>query len=109
MSLGHAEDEAVVNSALMALLNAVSRLLLPETAKWTIARIHLEAVFDQKGYTALTDGALRSPALDQIEACVEVKKHAREADNQDAIQMQETAQLVGWMMKEPEFHTFKGQ
>lgn len=58
--------------------------------------VPFHASFTGTSYHAITDGAMRSKVLDQINACVEVQK----VDKRDAVQMQETAQVVGWLMKE---------
>lgn len=53
------EDEAIVNTYAILLLEQTSRLLKYFLAEWTMDRIKLEAWFNSKKYSAYTDGGLR--------------------------------------------------
>ena len=54
-----AEDEAIVNTYAILLLEQTSRLLKYVLAEWTMDRIKLEVWFNSKKYSAYTDGGLR--------------------------------------------------
>lgn len=94
-----AEDEAIVNTALLLLLEAVNRLCRPANVEWTTHQVPLTSSFTEASFTAITDGALRSRDRKQILGSLEVKKLARSIQNRDAIRRQESAQTVGLVLE----------
>lgn len=92
------EDESIVNTYAIFLLEQSSRLLKYFLSEWTMDRVKLEAWFNAKRYSAYTDGGLRPRGDGLIQASVEVKKGIRKSDIH-AITKQETSQVVAMIMK----------
>ncbi|KAE8422974.1 hypothetical protein BDV36DRAFT_290787 [Aspergillus pseudocaelatus] len=92
-----AEDENIVNAALLSFLRRVTALTREQQSRWTYKRVLFQFSFGKCSYRAYTDGALRSIRDRIYNALVEVKKGYRFKDL-EKIQVQETAELVGWMI-----------
>lgn len=75
-------------------------MLIPNrTATWTMQRVRFEAKFGAPAkYTALTDGALWSRVKHRILGLIEVKRNRRLPPFEEEVQMQESAELVGWQL-----------
>jgi hypothetical protein len=99
-----ADDEQIVNSALVLFLNAVV-IHFVRKADWTlhrkIFRIGKSNKRNKEGFEARVDGFLRRHFDDKVMAIVETKACVREAKEAD-IQMQETAQMAAWISTFPE-------
>lgn len=67
-----ADDESIVNTYAILLLEQSSRLLKHFLTEWTMDRIKLEAWFNSTRYSAYTDGGLRPRGGGLIQASVEV-------------------------------------
>ncbi|KAJ8128154.1 hypothetical protein O1611_g5484 [Lasiodiplodia mahajangana] len=99
-------DEQIVNTALILLLNALSMCSKKVKARWTLQRESLilgkkatpseEAV---KMFEARVDGILQSRDH-KVKAIVEVKPCLRESKDTE-IRMQETAQMAAWICHHP--------
>ncbi|KAJ5576464.1 hypothetical protein N7535_003390 [Penicillium sp. DV-2018c] len=71
----------------------------PSPLEWGFNRLLFHPQFALGGYKTFTDGAIRCRARpDHIFAILEVKKKARHTDYDEMI-MQETCELVGWLLK----------
>ncbi|KAE8140232.1 hypothetical protein BDV38DRAFT_280227 [Aspergillus pseudotamarii] len=92
-----AEDENIVNAALLSFLRRVAALTREQQSRWTYKRVLFQSSFGKCSYRAYTDGALRTIRDRIYNALVEVKKGYRFKDL-EKIQLQETAELVGWMI-----------
>ncbi|KAB8207557.1 hypothetical protein BDV34DRAFT_223462 [Aspergillus parasiticus] len=92
-----AEDENIVNAALLSFLRRVAALTRQQKSRWTYKRVFFLSSFGKSSYKAFTDGALRSIKDRVYNALIEVKKGYRFKD-MEKIQLQETAELVGWMI-----------
>ncbi|ERF73709.1 hypothetical protein EPUS_00963 [Endocarpon pusillum Z07020] len=110
-----AEDEAIVNFALIAFLQAIWRLDPAHDTCWTPHRKAFKFVptlqndVKGKGFTAVTDGHLEyspSELRNKPAAILEVKAAHRERQNQGRhrIYMQESAQMALWIAAEPDSH-----
>ncbi|OJD20185.1 hypothetical protein ACJ73_08484 [Blastomyces percursus] len=88
-------DEAIVNTFLVLLLNALGFGYTSVTAEWVLERLMLKHIFGASELEARTDGCLRTKT-EQITAIVEVKPHIR-SKNKVAITMQETTQVLLWI------------
>ena len=99
-----ADDEQIVNSALVDFLNAVI-IHFVRKADWTlhrkIFRIGKSDKNNKEGFEARVDGFLRRRSDDKVMAIVETKACMREEKEVD-IQMQETAQMAAWISTFPE-------
>ncbi|KAI2626288.1 hypothetical protein GGS21DRAFT_530900 [Xylaria nigripes] len=93
-------DEQIVNTALILLLNALSMLCGDITADWTLERYRLILGNGTKTiYEARVDSFLRSrtgtmKAIVEVKPCIRSRKLAE-------IVMQETAQMAAWICSFP--------
>lgn len=90
-------SEMTPNTSLLLLLQQLSALVPARNTEWTLDPVHLSAIFEEAGFTAYTDGALRSSKDDRILALIEAKRRPRPKTTKSII-MQETAELVAWVM-----------
>ena len=99
-----ADDEQIVNSALVLFLNAVV-IHFVRKADWTLHRKAFRIGKSDKkakeGFEARVDGFLRRRCDDEVMAIVETKACVREEKELD-IQMQEAAQMAAWISTSPE-------
>lgn len=86
----------VVNTALILFLEAITNLLTPTAAEWTIKRLTFTASFDNVSYTTITDGALQRIFGNMIRGLVEVKKQQRHKVYTE-VTKQESGEMVGWV------------
>ncbi|KAL9623818.1 MAG: hypothetical protein Q9160_001809 [Pyrenula sp. 1 TL-2023] len=93
-----ANDEQIVNVALMLLLNATTVSCPGVYADWNSHRraFHIRNILE-----ARTDGYLRHEAQDTPLAIVEVKRYVR-SGNPGKVQMQESAQMACWIAEHPD-------
>ncbi|KAL1847479.1 hypothetical protein Plec18170_008592 [Paecilomyces lecythidis] len=89
-----APDEATVNAAMIVFLRSFSGLVANSKFEYLFERVSFTATFGECSFTAYTDGAFRNSQ--QILVIIEVKKASRK-QNLQAIQMQETAEMTGWL------------
>ncbi|PWY86707.1 hypothetical protein BO70DRAFT_394725 [Aspergillus heteromorphus CBS 117.55] len=96
-----ATDEAIVNSALLLYLEAVTALAGTLSVKWTIRRLTFSPYFSAGRFRTVTDGAMVDKFGDLPHALVEVKKNslAHTEESRIAIPMQITAEIVGLLRK----------
>lgn len=92
------EDEQIVNTALLLFLNALT-VHLPIQNAWTLHRKAFTATFKKASFEARTDGYLRDKDSGKARAIIEVKPAARDA-KKGSVRMQESAQMVGWILNE---------
>ncbi len=96
-------DEQIVNMALLVCLDALTIHYTGLMAEWSPER-RAFSVKDQKQlkvYEARVDGHLRHcNRTQEVLAIIETKPFARHL-NQDAIQMQEGAQMAAWISQQP--------
>lgn len=90
------EDESIVNTFLILLLNALGLGCEEVTAEWSMKRWMIKHPFGSRTLEARTDGCLRKHGTGDVVAIVEVKPHLRRA-YQATIKMQETTQLIAWI------------
>jgi hypothetical protein len=90
-------DEASVNSAAILLLKELCSLVLSPNVEWVFDRVRFTPEFANGGYTACTDGALVTKESQRIIAVFEAKRGLRTKGIRD-IEMQEAAELVGWLL-----------
>lgn len=96
-----AEDEATPNAAIILYLQSLSGLVPGVDVDWVLNRFHFAPNFRHGRYNAHTDGALRARGSGALIAIVETKKRGRFYKDSDSIRMQEAAEVVGWLLKEP--------
>ncbi|GES58157.1 hypothetical protein BO78DRAFT_426928 [Aspergillus terreus] len=90
------KDEQIVNTALLIFLSALTiHFDVSEMCEWTMHRKSFIPRFEGGSYEARTDGYL-DDGQENAYALVEVKPVFR-ASKQTLIQMQESAQMVGWI------------
>jgi hypothetical protein len=103
-----AEDEQLVNSALLMFLISVTayhprlRDTSPQMPTWSLVRKSFQFGqynLKEKGWTAITDGYLRI-GQDKVMGIVEVKPYLR-TRNAAKIQKQEAAQMAAWIYQYP--------
>lgn len=95
-------DEQIVNTALLNLLKAITENFSDISHHWTIHRNALHAtVKERELYEARTDGYLSGNSGSSIRALVEVKAAVR-SKKLDEIFMHESAQMVAWILNQPE-------
>jgi hypothetical protein len=97
-----ADDEQIVNVALVLLLNAVTMHFVPN-ADWTFHRKAFQ-IGDKKsgkGFEAKVDGFLRRLSDDKVMAILEVKPCVR-GRQPVRIRMQESAQMAAWISHCPD-------
>lgn len=90
------EDESIVNTFLILLLNALCLGCEEVTAEWSMKRWMIKHPFGSGSLEARTDGCLRKHGTGDVVAIVEVKPYVRDP-YQDQIKMQETTQLIAWI------------
>ena len=103
-----AQDEAIVNSALVNFLHAVW-IDEARESNWTPHRkaLKFESRSGGAGFTARTDGHLKVQSFnDRSAAILEVKARARPREDpaNHNIAMQESAQMALWIAQEPDNH-----
>ncbi|KAL7649029.1 hypothetical protein ACMYSQ_012536 [Aspergillus niger] len=93
------KDEQIVNTALLVFLNALT-FHFPDCVpcEWTLHRRSFHANFTQASFEARTDGYL-DDGQENACALIEVKPVIR-GKRQNLIQMQESAQMVAWLMND---------
>lgn len=96
-----APDEATVNAALVVLLRSFSGLAGNSRFQFVFNRVQFTSSFEKCAFSAYTDGAFESP--EQTLAILEVKKTPRKG-KRTQIQMQETAEMVGWLKTTSTIH-----
>lgn len=95
-------DEQIVNTALLNFLKAITESFSDITHHWAIHRNALHATVNERElYEARTDGYLSGNSGSSIRALVEVKAAVR-SKKVDEIFMQESAQMVAWILNQPE-------
>lgn len=94
------KDEQIVNTALLIFLNALTAHF-PLANDWTLHRKIFVAQFKHASIEARTDGYLGDRSDGKVRALVEVKPAARKK-YRTPIRMQESAQMVAWIMNDPE-------
>ena len=91
-------DEEVVNVHMITFLQALTGAISNVSSEWSPHRFAFQTHFAIDKYEARTDGYLRvKGATEKIQAIVEVKRKLRE-DNRPNLEMQEAAEMVGWIM-----------
>ncbi|KAJ9205431.1 hypothetical protein DTO164E3_1409 [Paecilomyces variotii] len=91
-----AQDEATVNAAAVLLLRLCSGAVKESKFEFLFERLVFRPKFGKNGFTTCTDGAFRSSQF--ILAILEAKKKSRHYDT-ISIQVQETAEMVGFLME----------
>lgn len=110
-----AQDETIVNVALIAFFQAIWRLDPKLDTRWTAHRKAFKFMpiikedTKGKGFTAITDGHLtfcRDELKDRSTAIVEVNSSRRAlwAKGKHEVDMQESAQMALWIAAEPDSH-----
>jgi hypothetical protein len=104
----NAQDESMVNSALVNLLHAIW-IDEPREANWTSQRkaLKFESKSGGPGFAARTDGHLKVQSYnDRSAALLEVKARIRPRDTLGThnVTMQESAQMALWIAQEPDNH-----
>lgn len=94
------KDEQLVNTALLVFLNALTVHFSLEN-DWTPHRKIFVAKFQNSSFQARTDGYLGDRSNGKVRALVEVKPALR-AINLRRIRMQESAEIVAWIMNSPD-------
>ncbi|KAI0424496.1 hypothetical protein F5Y09DRAFT_353359 [Xylaria sp. FL1042] len=95
-----ANDEQIVNTALLLYLNALSIACSHVQGDWTLHRRQFVVKSQgKKVYEARVDGYLRS-RNNEVKAIVEVKPFTRSSNHQ-SIKMQEAAQMAAWISVDP--------
>ncbi|KAI2815824.1 hypothetical protein CBS147320_10780 [Aspergillus niger] len=93
------KDEQIVNTALLIFLNALTIHFDDNiTSNWTIHRKGFIAKFTKASFEARTDGYL-DDGEENAYALIEVKPVIR-SKKENVIRMQESAQMVGWLMND---------
>jgi hypothetical protein len=97
-----ADDEQIVNVALVSFLNAVTIHFVPE-ADWSFERkaFQLGNKKNGKGYEARVDGFLCRLPDQQVMAILEVKPCVRVGQSGN-IRMQESGQMAAWICQFPD-------
>ncbi|RAL00861.1 uncharacterized protein BO80DRAFT_425257 [Aspergillus ibericus CBS 121593] len=95
------KDEQIMNIALVIFLNALTIHFTDcKSCVWTLHRKGFHANFTQASFEARTDGYL-DDLQESAYALIEVKPVIR-GNRQNLIQMQESAQMVAWLMNDSE-------
>lgn len=90
------KDEQIVNTALVVFLNALTMHFdISDRFSWTPHRKGFIADFEEASFEARVDGYLQDNQENHY-ALIEVKPVIR-GNKQNLIQMQESAQMVGWI------------
>ena len=99
-----AEDEAIVNTALLLFLNAIVMHFKEIDGTWSSHRKAFN-VIDRagNGFEARVDGYLRRTEKDDPMAILEVKPYIR-SKKYEEIRMQEATQMAAWISSYPDFH-----
>ncbi|KAG8406608.1 hypothetical protein J3458_020951 [Metarhizium acridum] len=100
------EDEAIVNTALVLFLNALTLHCEDSLGQWTLRRhpfIVRSANTNEKIYEVRVDGLLRLNKSQHPAAIMEVKSFLRYGDDGSSgpIRMQESAQMAAWIAENP--------
>jgi hypothetical protein len=97
--LPDAEDEVVPNAAAVTLLSQLLHML-PCDLEWVLNRVKFSAQFNLGQFSAQTDGVLKHKLNKEIiYAILEVKSRLRVKKTYQII-MQETCEVVGWLMSQ---------
>ncbi|KAE8401707.1 hypothetical protein BDV37DRAFT_285406 [Aspergillus pseudonomiae] len=107
-----AEDEAIVNKALILSLETGSNLAGPLLVGWALKQFQFSPRFNKENYITFTDGDLWDAITRRIYAIIEVKKHQFRLNTAKGIKipMQESAQSVGLLKRtEEDPRLFKNQ
>jgi hypothetical protein len=96
-SVPSANDEQIVNTALVLFLNSTTMHHPKVRVDWVLQRkiFRFSDLFE-----ARTDGFLRMHQSDKVGAILEVKAYLRQ-NNMPQIQMQESAQMAAWIFANP--------
>lgn len=94
------QDEQIVNTALINFLKAITAHF-PVSSDWSIHRKALAAKFASTEYEAKLDGYLKGKVHGEVRGLIEVKSAARKQDPFE-VRMQESAQMVAWLLDSPE-------
>ncbi|OJJ48980.1 hypothetical protein ASPZODRAFT_23265 [Penicilliopsis zonata CBS 506.65] len=97
--LRHQINEDIVNTAAISLLTAIT-VGSVEGAVWSPHRAPLYANFKRASMEAQIDGYLSVGLLSQTSLILEAKARKRAA-HEPAVSMQETAEMVAWLMAKP--------
>jgi hypothetical protein len=92
------QDEAVVNTYLLLLLDRLGSLVSHSASEWLVNHVNFTAEFEKASFTTITDGSLFRRLSGDVQAIVEVKRQKRGVDT-EALQMQESAEMVGWVLQ----------
>jgi hypothetical protein len=83
---------------MITFLQALTSTIPNVSSEWSPHRFAFQTHFARDKYEARTDGYLRvQDATGKIQAIVEVKRGPRK-DNNPGLEMQEAAEMVGWIM-----------
>jgi hypothetical protein len=97
-SVPAADDEQIVNMALIIFLSTATMYHPDVRAEWTAQRKSFKF---SNLFEARVDGFLRKGLSDKVGAILEVKAYTREL-KQHQIQMQESAQMAAWIYASPD-------
>jgi hypothetical protein len=91
-------DEEIVNFHTITFLQALTAAIPNVSSEWSPRRFGFQTQFAIDQYEAKIDGCLRiQGGTGKIQAIVEVKQNRRLV-NQPHLEMQEAAEMVGWIM-----------
>lgn len=93
--------EQIVNNALVLFLQALTMKIPKIKSMWTPYPLLLKADFMTASFVARTDGYLKTMENGKVQAILEVKSRIRRKQL-EMIQMQESAQMIGWVMNDKE-------
>jgi hypothetical protein len=96
-------DEQIVNTAAINFLNALF-IHDERRADWTLHRKQFKFSSNSVTFEARTDGHLQVHDSENSAAILEVKPRVREHELGFRIEMQESAQMALWILKEPNSH-----
>lgn len=88
-----------MNASFILLLEALADLVSGAISEWVLNRLHFNVKFKKGSYNAYTDGVFWTRHSRNIQGIVEVKKRIR-FRRPEPFQMQETAEMVGWILNE---------
>jgi hypothetical protein len=90
----------LLTTAILLFLDALTVHFSLSTS-WTLHRRAFTAKFQNASFEARTDGYLKDKNSGKVRAIVEVKPAVRDKAPR-RIRMQESAQMVGWILNEPQ-------
>ncbi|GIK05396.1 hypothetical protein Aspvir_009505 [Aspergillus viridinutans] len=94
-------DEKEVNVHLVLLIQELVNLKRSSSIQCTVTRVRFVPKFGTQSYTAVVDGVVQSRRTDKVLSILEVKPTPR-FGKQAPVQMQETAEAVGWLKHQSE-------